>query len=182
MTTRTSPASNPNNDTDRLASALTSQTIASPVGDLRLVATDQALVAVLWPNERQGRVTFACEPIAGSNDVIETTRRQLDEYFAGTRRTFDVPLDARGTEFQQLVWASLSEIPYGETATYSKQAAAIGRPRSVRAVGAANGRNPLSIVLPCHRVVAADGSLAGFAGGLETKRWLLDHEAAVAAR
>lgn len=154
----------------------------SPVGPLGLIASDVALVAVLWPEEKDGRVRFASDPVEGEATALLTdTAQQLDEYFDGERRTFDLPLDLRGTEFQQLVWRSLSEIPYGETSTYGKQAAAIGRPSAVRAVGTANGRNPLSIVLPCHRIVGADGKLAGFAGGLETKRWLLDHEADTAA-
>lgn len=162
--------------------SLTLSTIDSPIGNLSIVTTDKALLAVLWPDERDGRVTFDQEVAAGSNDVVAATTAQLREYFDGARRTFELPLDLRGTDFQQQVWRSLPDIPYGETSTYSKQAAAIGRPRAVRAVGSANGRNPLSIVLPCHRIVAANGSLAGFAGGLETKRWLLDHEAAVATR
>lgn len=156
--------------------------IDSPVGELQIVATNDALLAVLWPDEREDRVTFDDDLTPGSNLVTRATTTQLDEYFSGVRRNFDLPLDLRGTEFQQQVWRSLPEIPYGETSTYAKQAAAIGRPRAIRAVGSANGRNPLSIVLPCHRIVASNGSLAGFAGGLETKRWLLDHEAAVAAR
>lgn len=157
-------------------------TYVSPVGPLGLVATDDALVAVLWPEEREGRVKFSTEPIeADANSVLARTAEQLDEYFAGTRRTFDLPLDLRGTEFQQQVWWSLADIPFGETSTYGKQAATIGRPTAVRAVGSANGRNPLSIVLPCHRIVGADGKLTGFAGGIDTKRWLLDHEAQFAA-
>lgn len=162
--------------------SLTVSAIDSPVGTLRVVASDDALLAVLWPDERDGRVTFDDEPSPGTNAVVASTARQLDEYFTGGRRNFDLPLDLRGTDFQQQVWRSLPEIPYGETSTYAKQAASIGRPRAIRAVGSANGRNPLSIVLPCHRIVAANGSLAGFAGGLDTKRWLLDHEAEVAAR
>lgn len=163
-------------------------TIDSPVGVLRLVATHDALVAVLWPEEREGRVTFDNGPVtldqqaAASHQVLGTTAAQLGEYFDGNRQAFDLPLDLRGTEFQQIVWRSLAEIPFGETSTYGKQAATIGRPRAIRAVGSANGRNPLSIVLPCHRIVAASGKLAGFAGGIDTKRWLLDHEASVAAR
>jgi len=153
------------------------QVIDSPVGELTLVATDTALVAVLWPQERDGRVRFSPEPVDGENAVLSDATSQLAEYFDGARRSFDVPLDLRGTKFQQQVWRSLANIPYGETSTYGKQAAAIGRPRSVRAVGSANGRNPLSIVLPCHRIVGADGKLTGFAGGLDAKRWLLDHEA-----
>lgn len=156
--------------------------IDSPVGELRLVATASALIAVLWPEERDGRVRFPIEPVDGSNAILDRTATQLREYFEGTRRTFDVPLELRGTDFQQSVWLALAEIPFAETSTYSKQAAAVGRPRATRAVGSANGRNPLSIVLPCHRIVGADGRLAGFAGGLDTKRWLLDHERTVAAR
>lgn len=156
--------------------------IDSPVGELRLVATASALIAVLWPEERDGRVRFPIEPVDGTNAILDRTATQLHEYFDGTRRTFDVPLELRGTDFQQSVWLALAEIPFAETSTYSKQAAAVGRPRATRAVGSANGRNPLSIVLPCHRIVGADGRLAGFAGGLDTKRWLLDHERTVAAR
>ena len=167
MTTTTSP--------------LLQKKVNSPVGPLTIVATSDRLVAVLWPDEPEGRVSFTTDVAEGSNAVIEASERQLAEYFAGTRRSFDLPLELRGTDFQQEVWHALTEIPYGETSTYSKQAAAIGRPRAIRAVGSANGRNPLSIVLPCHRIVAADGSLAGFAGGLDTKRWLLDHEKSVAA-
>ena len=157
-------------------------TFDSPVGSLGLVASDTALVAVLWPEERDGRVRFAHAPEPGSNPVLADTAAQLGEYFDGTRRHFDLPIDLRGTEFQQQVWRALGDIPYGETSTYGKQAAAIGRPRAIRAVGSANGRNPLSIVLPCHRIVGADGKLTGFAGGLDTKRWLLDHEIAVSGR
>lgn len=154
----------------------------SPVGPLGLVADDDALIAVLWPTEAEGRVRLAEEPApAADHAVLNKTARQLGEYFAGTRRDFDLPLAPSGTEFQRQVWWSLAEIPFGETSTYGKQAAAIGRPAAVRAVGAANGRNPLSIVLPCHRIVGANGKLTGFAGGLDTKRWLLDHEASVAA-
>lgn len=161
--------------------SLSTSTVDSPVGPLTLVGTDDALVAVLWPEEREGRVKFSSDPEPGTNSVLDRTAIQLDEYFNGARRSFDLPLKLQGTEFQCQVWTALSDIPFAETSTYGKQAAAIGRPRSVRAVGSANGRNPLSIVLPCHRVVGANGKLAGFAGGLDTKRWLLDHEAAVSA-
>lgn len=157
-------------------------TMDSPVGELGLVATSTTLVAVLWPEERDGRVRFAVDPTDGSNDILSRAADQLGEYFDGGRRVFDLLLELRGTEFQQEVWQSLADIPYGETSTYGKQAAAIGRPRAIRAVGSANGRNPLSIVLPCHRIVGADGNLTGFAGGLDTKRWLLDHESGVAGR
>ncbi|MEM7094937.1 MAG: methylated-DNA--[protein]-cysteine S-methyltransferase [Actinomycetota bacterium] len=162
--------------------SLTLHPYDSPVGELRLVATDDALVAVLWPDDAEGRVRFSEEPVEGSHEVLHRTASQLDEYFAGERQSFDLPLEPNGTEFQRSVWWSLAEIPFGETSTYGAQAEVIGRPRAVRAVGTANGKNPLSIVLPCHRIVGADGGLAGFAGGLETKRWLLDHEASVAAQ
>lgn len=162
-----------------ITGALVQRQVDSPIGTLTLVATDDALVAVLWPEEREGRVRFSTEPTTApqSHTVLADAATQLAEYFAGERVRFDIPVELRGTEFQQQVWRSLAEIPFGETSTYGKQAAAIGRPAAVRAVGAANGRNPLSLVLPCHRIVGADGKLTGFAGGIETKRWLLDHEA-----
>jgi methylated-DNA-[protein]-cysteine S-methyltransferase len=131
----------------------------------------------VWPTDRQARVRFG-PTLEGDHPVLAETRRQLEEYFGGDRRVFDLPLDLVGSEFQVAVWRSLADIPYGTTATYGEQAARLGRPSAVRAVGAANGRNPVSIVLPCHRVVGADGSLTGFAGGLAAKRWLLDHESA----
>lgn len=152
-------------------------TYSSPVGPLQLVASDAGLVAILWPDEREGRVKLGADPTTNpDHPILRKTADQLTEYFAGTRTTFDLPLDLRGTEFQVATWQSLATIPYGETATYSEQAARIGRPTAVRAIGAANGRNPVSIVLPCHRVVGADGSLTGFAGGLEAKHFLLDLE------
>jgi methylated-DNA-[protein]-cysteine S-methyltransferase len=162
--------------------ALYTTTMPSPVGPLTLVAHDDALIAVLWPEELDGRVRFEQDPVeTAQHPVLDLAVTQLDEYFEGSRRSFALPLEPRGTDFQRLVWWSLAEIPFGETSTYGKQAANIGRPTAVRAVGAANGRNPLSIVLPCHRIVGADGKLTGFAGGIETKRWLLDHERAHAA-
>jgi methylated-DNA-[protein]-cysteine S-methyltransferase len=106
---------------------------------------------------------------------------QLDEFVKGTRRSFDVPLDLVGTEFQVQAWNALATVPYGSTASYAQQAASIGRPTATRAIGAANGRNPVVIVLPCHRIVGADGSLTGFGGGLHVKKWLLDHEASCVA-
>ena len=104
--------------------------------------------------------------------------KQLQEYFAGDRRDFTIPLDLEGTDFQRAAWLALADVPYGETASYGEQAERIGRPRASRAVGAANGKNPVPIVLPCHRIVGADGSLTGFAGGLEMKERLLAHERA----
>ena len=114
--------------------------------------------------------------------MLDDAADQLAEYFAGTRTAFDLPFDLRGTAFQLAAWNALAEIPYGETRTYAEQAARIGRPAAVRAVGSANGRNPLSIVLPCHRVVGSDGALRGFAGGLDAKAALLAFEHAQASR
>jgi methylated-DNA-[protein]-cysteine S-methyltransferase len=158
---------------------LTQQTIPSPVGELTLVASDVGLRAVVWPTDVD-RIRFESEPIDGAHPVLDVAVEQLDEYFAGRRTEFDIPLDPVGTDFQLDVWRALAEIPYGETRSYGEQADGIGRPTAVRAVGAANGRNPLSIVLPCHRVVGADGKLTGFAAGLDTKSWLLEHEQSVA--
>jgi methylated-DNA-[protein]-cysteine S-methyltransferase len=109
--------------------------------------------------------------------VLARTAAQLAEYFAGERRDFDVPLAPRGTGFQQRVWRELGKIPYGETRSYGELARAIGRPAASRAIGAANGKNPISILVPCHRVIAGTGALTGYAGGLAAKRWLLEHEA-----
>ena len=108
--------------------------------------------------------------------------RQLQEYFSGTRTEFDIPLDLHGTEFQIAAWKSLSGVPYGNTASYSEQARSIGRPKAVRAIGSANGRNPIPIILPCHRIIGSDGSLTGFGGGLPVKKWLLQHEVEVITR
>ena len=115
----------------------------------------------------------------GDNDVLRETHAQLDDYFAGKRRTFDLPLAPRGTEFQCGVWRTLATIPYGETISYAQLATRVGKPSAMRAVGAANGRNPLPIVLPCHRVIGSDGSLTGFGGGLPTKQFLLSLEGAL---
>lgn len=152
-------------------------TYLSPLGPLELVASDDGLLAVLWPDDPPERVAVPDELVESpKNKVLAQAAQQLDEYFAGTRKSFDLPLDLRGTEFQVAAWRALADIPYGETATYGEQAASLGRPKAVRAIGAANGRNPLSIVLPCHRVVGADGSLTGFAAGLDAKKFLLDLE------
>ncbi len=143
--------------------------ILSPIGDLTLVASDGGLCAVDWGSTRARR------PL--DNPVLRAAATQLDEYFAGTRREFDLPLDLRGTLFQNRTWSALAEIPYGATVSYAEQACRLGVPRAARAVGAANGSNPLPIVLPCHRVIGANGALTGYGGGLEVKRWLLAHEA-----
>lgn len=152
-------------------------TVTSPVGTLTLVASEAALVAILWENDAPGRVPLPILAERPDHPVLAETARQLADYFAGERRTFDLPLDFRGTLFQRRVWAALLDIPFGETRSYADVARAIGAPNASRAVGAANGRNPISIVAPCHRVVGANGALTGFAGGLEAKRYLLRHEA-----
>lgn len=156
----------------------------SPVGTLTLVASERGIRAVLWDADRPERAGLEHELVASGDPeapaaaeaALDATEAQLDEYFSGDRQAFDLPLDLTGTEFQVAAWKALAEIPYGETRTYAQQAQAIGRPSATRAVGAANGRNPLSIVLPCHRVVGADGTLTGFAGGVDVKRRLLDLE------
>ncbi|MFZ3280540.1 methylated-DNA--[protein]-cysteine S-methyltransferase [Pseudomonas sp.] len=148
-------------------------TLPSPVGELKLVANGSRLVAILWENDKPNRVRLGPMVEAPDNPVLMKTARQLEEYFAGTRNGFDLELDFVGTEFQKKVWAALLTIPFGETRTYSQIAEQIGHPSAVRAVGAANGRNPLSIVAPCHRVIGASGKLTGFAGGLEAKERLL---------
>jgi len=159
------------------STALWSRNHESPVGPLTLVASDTGLVAVLWPNDPEGRVRFNDEIVdQPGHPILSAAAAQLDEYFAGDRQDFDLPLDMRGTAFQVEAWHALTTIPFGETASYAQQAARIGRPKAVRAIGSANGRNPLSIVVPCHRVVGANGSLSGFAGGLDAKRFLLNHE------
>jgi methylated-DNA-[protein]-cysteine S-methyltransferase len=152
------------------------KTIASPVGELTLIAKGAALNAVLWEVETAGRVVRGPLVEDGDCPVLVETARQLEEYFAGTRMVFDVPLDFEGTAFQQRVWAALVEIPYGETRSYLEIARQLGDEGAVRAVGAANGKNPISILAPCHRVVGSGGKLTGFAGGLEAKAFLLAHE------
>ena len=153
---------------------LATQRLETPLGPLTLVGSDLGLRAILWAEDDPARVGLAGTTLpAASVDVLDDAADQLAEYFAGTRMTFDLPLDLRGTPFQLAAWNALAEIPYGETRTYAEQAARIGHPAAVRAVGAANGRNPLSIVLPCHRVVGSDGALRGFAGGLGAKAALL---------
>ena len=162
---------------DGLRAGLWGRSIQTPVGRLTLVASRDGLVAVLWPDERPGRVALDAIFRDGiDNQHIRAAADQLSDFFVGRRRSFDVPLDMRGTSFQREVWAALTTIPFGETRSYRDIAEAIGRPAACRAVGAANGRNPVSIIVPCHRVIGTGGSLTGFAGGLEAKRWLLSLE------
>lgn len=150
----------------------------SPVGKLKLVASDKGVAAILWENDREDRVPLGAMTEAPDHPVLVETRRQLDDYFAGKRTQFDLPLDFHGTDFQKSVWAALLRIPFGETRTYAQIARELDRPTAFRAVGAANGKNPISIVAPCHRVIGTDGSLTGFAGGLAGKQFLLELEGA----
>lgn len=155
---------------------LVQTTLPSPVGELTLVASDAGLVAVLWEDDDPARVRLEARTEQADHPVLAEAKAQLAAYFAGERQDFTVPLDFRGTPFQRDVWAALLTIPFGETRSYADIARAVGRPTAFRAVGAANGRNPISIIAPCHRVVGANGALTGFAGGLAAKTWLLDHE------
>ena len=145
----------------------------SPVGVLTLVASAAGLVAVLWPEDDARRVPLERVEPAGDHPVLRTAGEQLRGYFAGERRVFDLPLDWRGSAFQMRVWMALLTIPYGETRSYGALAAQIGHPDAARAVGAANGRNPISIIAPCHRVIGSTGKLTGFAGGMAAKAQLL---------
>jgi len=146
----------------------------SPVGDLTLLATDNALCGVYLPEHRHR----PAESMFGEFDPagFDETRRQLDEYFTGTRRKFDLPIHPAGTPFQRTVWSALLTVPYGETRSYGELAGMISRPGAARAVGLANGKNPLSIIVPCHRVVGANGALVGYGGGVDCKRYLLELE------
>jgi methylated-DNA-[protein]-cysteine S-methyltransferase len=150
----------------------------TPVGALRLVAEDSALCAILFPEQP----TPDAARDGAAHPVLQRARAQLADYFAGRLQRFDLPLAPRGTAFQREVWRALAAIPFGATCSYADVARRLGRPESSRAVGASNGKNPLPIVVPCHRVIGADGSLTGYAGGLAAKEWLLRHERAVAAR
>lgn len=158
-----------------------STVIDSPVGALTLVAQGERLIAILWADYAPDRVRIGQTEARPDHPVLVETGRQLAEYFARDRTEFTLPLDPIGTAFQKSVWRALRAIPYGQTRSYGQIAEALGRPLAARAVGAANGRNPLSIVVPCHRLIGADGSLTGFAGGLGAKRQLLALEQASAA-
>src|SRR4051812_32056348 len=145
----------------------------SPLGRLTLVASNSGLAAILWENDNPRRVPLNMVAEDPGHPVLIQTETQLREYFAGQRQVFSVPLDFGGTEFQNQVWQALLSIPFGKTRTYTEIARQIGKPAAVRAVGAANGRNPISIIAPCHRVLGSTGNLTGFAGGLRAKAHLL---------
>jgi methylated-DNA-[protein]-cysteine S-methyltransferase len=147
--------------------------VKSPVGKLTLVASGDGLAGILWENDRPHRVRLNLQAEDAGHPVLLETERQLGEYFAGQRTAFALKLDVAGTPFQRQVWNALLTIPFGETRSYRQIASQIGNPSAVRAVGAANGRNPISIVAPCHRVIGSTGRLTGFAGGLAVKARLL---------
>jgi methylated-DNA-[protein]-cysteine S-methyltransferase len=148
-------------------------TIESPIGPILVTGTDAGLTGLYT----EGHVRLPSAPGERNDRVFLDVSRQLTEYFDGTRSAFELPLAPVGTPFQQRVWQALQRIPFGQQRTYGSLAAELGNPNASRAVGLANGRNPISIVVPCHRVVGSDGTLTGYAGGLEAKRWLLNHEA-----
>ena len=152
----------------------------TPIGPLLLIADEGGLVYVGLP--RRGSAQAAPDDARHSPAKLRAARHQFEEYFAGTRHAFELPLQPHGTPFQLEVWGALLAIPYGQTASYAQIAQRIGRPNAVRAAGAANGANPLSIVVPCHRVIGSNGDLIGYGGGLPAKRWLLTHERTHAPR
>jgi methylated-DNA-[protein]-cysteine S-methyltransferase len=160
-------------------------TMTSPIGTLTIVANDDAVVAIDWDGESGHERLLGDADVrdvgAADHPALKAAVEQLSEYFDGSRTEFDIPLDASGTAFQHAAWDALVRIPFGETVSYGEQAAMLGDRNKARAVGAANGRNPIPIIVPCHRVVGSSGHLTGFAGGLEAKAWLLDHEFKVRA-
>jgi methylated-DNA-[protein]-cysteine S-methyltransferase len=155
--------------------------VDSPIGRLRLVGSDAGLAAILWETTDPASVRLTIGAEVPDHPVLVETARQLEEYFAGTRKAFALPLDFVGTDFQQKVWRALLTIPFGETRSYAQIAKQIGQPNAVRAVGAANGRNPIPIITPCHRVIGSTGHLTGFGGGLPVKAHLLTLEGAQTA-
>jgi methylated-DNA-[protein]-cysteine S-methyltransferase len=157
--------------------SLSWKTIGSPVGKLKIVASDRGLTAILWEDDTPTRVRLGEMREQADHPVLVEAERQLTEYFRGDRKTFALELDFRGADFQKRVWQELLTIPYGETRSYGDIAKKLGNPKACRAVGAANGKNPISIIAPCHRVVGSNGKLTGFAGGLKAKAYLLKLEA-----
>lgn len=160
----------------KVAMAYVHRIVKTPVGSLTLVAGDNGLAAILWEDDKPGRVRLDIGAEDKTHTLLSEAERQLQEYFAGGRSRFDLSLDFTGTPFQKKVWAALCDIPFGETRSYADIARDVGSPRAVRAVGAANGKNPISIVAPCHRVIGKNGKLTGFAGGLAVKEFLLGLE------
>ncbi|MBN2732631.1 MAG: methylated-DNA--[protein]-cysteine S-methyltransferase [Balneolaceae bacterium] len=155
-----------------MSTQINARYINSPIGVLKLEATDQALTAIKFSDDGQNAVNQP-EPASA---ILEKARNQLKEFFDGHRQEFDIPLAPEGTDFEQQVWDQLKNIPFGKSITYTQLAQKLGDPNKVRAVGRANGQNPLPIIIPCHRVIGANNKLTGYAGGVERKRWLLQHE------
>ncbi|MEY3806738.1 MAG: methylated-DNA--protein-cysteine methyltransferase [Actinomycetota bacterium] len=154
--------------------------VHSPIGQLTVVASEVGIRRIFFATLTDDQKNFLSDVEHDSrHHILEKALTQLTEYFDGVRLSFDVALDLVGTDFQRQAWLSLAAVDYGCTATYAQQAASLGRPKAVRAVGSANKMNPVPIVLPCHRIIGSNGSLTGFAGGLDTKKWLLDHERSV---
>ena len=152
-------------------------TVKAPFGTLTVVASERGVRYCMFDNESHPKQLDGLNIIDdASHTCIANAVKQVKEYLAGTRLEFDLPLDLHGTEFQQQAWRSLAQVPYGKTWSYAQQAASIGRPAATRAIGAANGRNPVAVILPCHRIIGANGALTGFGGGLPVKQWLLEHE------
>ncbi|MEK6556278.1 MAG: methylated-DNA--[protein]-cysteine S-methyltransferase [Bdellovibrionota bacterium] len=152
--------------------------IKSPIGDIYLVASDEALEGLLYPQTWPKYKSRNSDLVEGDNAIIKKTISQLAEYWKGKRQEFDIPLNLKGTEFQIKAWKALTKIPFGKTKSYKEQALAIKAEKAVRAVGTANGRNPISIIVPCHRVIGANARLTGYAGGLTNKEFLLSLEKA----
>lgn len=145
--------------------------LLSPIGKVAVKASDKGVTYIGFADD-----VASSDISSPTSDIIDEALRQLDEYFAGSRKTFDLPLDLNGTEFQIACWKALLDIPYGKTASYGEIASVTGHPRAARAVGGANNKNPISIVVPCHRVIGANGKLVGYGGGMWRKEWLLEHE------
>jgi methylated-DNA-[protein]-cysteine S-methyltransferase len=159
-----------------LSATLWYKFVLSPIGPLKLVASNRGLVGILWENDNPRRVRLTELVERAEHPVLVQTEKELNEYFTGMRSSFTVPLDMGGTPFQRQVWEALLGIPFGETRTYGQLALQLGNPKATRAVGAANGRNPIAILVPCHRVIGHSGKLTGFAGGLDAKAYLLKLE------
>ena len=155
--------------------------VGSPIGELLIVAEGDDLVGLYVADHSRSRAVEPSWVEAHHDALLDQAAREIDEYFGGGRRTFGVPLRLGGTAFQASVWRALCDIPFGETISYGELARRVGRPKAVRAVGSANGRNPVSLIVPCHRVIASDGSLGGYGWGLDRKRWLLAHEQSAAS-
>lgn len=174
MSARTDTGNGTSTDTSNGVSIIS---MPSPIGELTVAASDLGVRFVMWESDHRPQPGGGGgAPTAARSAMLATTVSQLEEYFCGDRTDFDVPLDPQGTPFQHAAWLALRRIPYGSTISYGEQARSLGDPNKARAVGAANGKNPIGIIVPCHRVVGSNGSLTGFAGGLGAKAWLLDHE------